>query len=100
MLFTAYLLVLMVMPCNEHEAESNAKQELTQGNDNHSHKDDELDLCTPFCICNSCVAAIILQSQFEINFFIPATPGSKTSNFYKSVNSQFHGSIWQPPKLV
>ncbi len=97
MVFTTYLLVLMVVPCNDHPEQLTNTEQSAHKDSNHK---DDLDLCTPFCTCSSCMAAIVLQPQFEFSFYFPNKTSAEISNFYKSVNSQFYGSIWQPPKLV
>jgi hypothetical protein len=98
-LLSAYLLVLMVMPCSDaHSAAAGGTEALlTQSAKGHHH---DAELCTPFCVCASCTAAVVLQPslEFEVLQFEPHY--TYAANFYKSIASSFYGSIWQPPQLV
>ena len=98
-LFSVYLLGLMVLPCSEsHAQEASFHKTASQEQDNH---DQSMETCTPFCVCGGCVAAIVLHSPLEYNLFDPAVEiHREKSNFYQSVISTFHCSIWQPPQLV
>ena len=98
-LFSVYLLGLMVLPCSEsHAMEARKQHSASHSQDKHSH---DTELCTPFCVCGSCVTAIALQAPLEYKLLEPeALFDHQISNFYRSVVSDFHGSIWQPPQLV
>lgn len=98
-LFSVYLLGLMVLPCSEsHVREASTQQANSSGHDDHEHG---VELCTPFCVCGSCVAAIVLHSPIDYDLLdLDLEINMEISNFYRSVNSDFHGSIWQPPQLV
>lgn len=100
MLLSAYLLLLMVMPCSEAHASHSHKTvtKVMKLSDEHHHSD--IEICTPFCVCSSCVVAVVVQPVTEFWFFVPDIPTTGISNFYRSVKSDFHGSIWQPPQLV
>lgn len=95
---SVYLLVLMVLPCNDvhAHAESATLQQFSQLQNEQHHED----FCTPFCICACCTTPIIMQSAlvFEVPNF--ENVYVKTPSFYKSTVSSFFGSIWQPPQLV
>lgn len=97
-LFSVYLLGLMVLPCSEsHVQEASFNRSASQEEGDHDHS---MELCTPFCVCGSCVAAIMLHSPVDYDFLDFDSINSGISNLYQSVNSQFYGSIWQPPQLV
>ncbi|WP_296146524.1 DUF6660 family protein [uncultured Flavobacterium sp.] len=95
---SAYLLILMVLPCNDAHAQTKdvSQTQFPQVSQAEHHED----FCTPFCICSCCTTPIIVQSMtvFEVSYF--ENHFSKTSSFYKSIISNFYGSIWQPPQLV
>lgn len=98
-ILSAYLLILMVMPCSDAHAQlkETSNTYLSQ-NDNDHHND--IELCTPFCVCSSCTAAVVLQPliTFEVLHFEPHY--RNIPSFYDSIVSSFYGSIWQPPQLV
>lgn len=98
-LFSVYLLSLMVLPCSEaHALEAGRHRTESHSSDGHNH---DAELCTPFCVCGCCVTAIALQASIDFEVIQPEVTYSQTiSNFYQSVESTFHGSIWQPPQLV
>ncbi|WP_373283142.1 DUF6660 family protein [Flavobacterium suaedae] len=96
---SVYLLVLMILPCSDAHASlgnTNSVQLSQQADDEHH----DMEICTPFCVCSSCVVGVVLQPVTEFCIFIPEIPSALISNFYQSVKSDFHGSIWQPPQLV
>lgn len=96
---SAYLLILMVLPCNDAHAQSGTilETQFAQLQNDQHHED----FCTPFCICSCCTTPIILAQAaiiFEVSYF--ENYQSQTTSFYKSITSAFFGSIWQPPQLV
>lgn len=101
-LLSIYLLVLMVLPCSESHLEPDIRKNLSaktgHGHDNeHGH---DVELCTPFCVCGSCLVAITLQSAIDFDILqADVIYRRDLSNFYQSVESSFYGSIWQPPRL-
>jgi hypothetical protein len=99
MLLSTYLLVLMVLPCSESHAEEASL--LKTASQEHSGHDHSMETCTPFCVCGSCVTAIVLHAPIDLDIFSPEiTCDKEISNFYQSVKSTFQGSIWQPPQIV
>ncbi|PZR23787.1 MAG: hypothetical protein DI539_02105 [Flavobacterium psychrophilum] len=97
-LLTVYLLFLMAMPCSDEHESANEQNYISQSSDNSTHADE---LCTPFCICSSCIASFVHQPSFEFDFIIPQSVyNNRTQSFYQSVKSSFFGSIWQPPKIA
>jgi len=97
-LLSVYLLVLMVMPCSDAHAKmgDDTTAHFSKEESHHDHTD----LCTPFCVCSGCIAAIVLQPTLEFNILNFDLPVKEPVNFYESVASSFYGSIWQPPQIV
>ena len=99
--FSVYLVVLMALPCSEAHASNNSigieqsGHSKDKGDDHH-----QTEICTPFCICSSCVIAIVLHPTLNIQFFDPENTTTEISNLYTSFKSDFYGAIWQPPQLV
>ena len=96
---SVYLLVLMVLPCNDAHATTEifSKTHFSQVTQDEHHED----FCTPFCICSCCTTPIIVAQPaiiFEVSYF--ENFQTQTTSFYKSITSNFYGSIWQPPQLV
>ncbi|WP_308219365.1 DUF6660 family protein [Flavobacterium sp. NRK1] len=96
---SVYLLVLMVFPCSDAHTK-NVVLKHSQIEQSHAGHHDDIEICTPFCVCGSCVAAVIVHSPFDITFFIPVPTSFQEPVFYQSLQSLFKGSIWQPPQLV
>lgn len=97
-MLSAYLLILMVMPCSDAHAQIvSVKQTQVSQLDNDHH---DVELCTPFCVCSSCTAAIVLQPTVEFEAFQFDPYFKEVSNSYTFIASSFFGSIWQPPQLV
>jgi len=97
-ILSVYLLILIVMPCTDAHSKMNAKEQtqISQHEDDHH----DIEICSPFCVCSSCTAAVVLQPviTFEVLHFEPHY--RNISSLYESVVSSFYGSIWQPPQLV
>ena len=96
-LLSAYLLFLMVMPCSdEHQSPQNKSYTSQSATDKH-----DAEVCTPFCICSSCIVAFVLQPPFELHIPLPQSIYANiVPTFYQSVESSFYGTIWQPPKIA
>ncbi|TPD65707.1 DUF6660 family protein [Flavobacterium microcysteis] len=96
---SVYLLVLMILPCNDVHAQPQtvSHTQISQLENEQHHED----FCTPFCICACCTTPIIIHSAIVFDM-APHFDNSytKTPSFYKPVTSSFFGSIWQPPQLV
>jgi len=97
-LLSVYLLVLMVMPCSDAHTQmgGNTTTHFSKADSHHDHTD----LCTPFCVCSGCIAAIVLQPALEFSLLNFDVSAKEPVNFYESVASSFYGSIWQPPQIV
>jgi len=89
----------MILPCSEtHALEARRQHTASHSQDKHKH---DTDLCTPFCVCGSCITAIVLYAPIDFELLEAEVPfQGRVSNFYQSVNSDFYGSIWQPPQLA
>ncbi len=86
----------MKLNATEHSSNKVVTQQ-----DNHAHNN-EIDLCTPFCVCNCC-GQQILNFNHQITFEFKKFPTEISTQIptYKSIlTSSFFGSIWQPPQIV
>lgn len=101
--FSVYLIVLMALPCSEAHASNGSIAMEQSGHSKEKDNDDDhhqMEICTPFCICSSCVIAIVVHPALDIQFFDTENTTTEISNFYTSFKSDFYGAIWQPPQLV
>ncbi|MBY0424758.1 MAG: hypothetical protein K2Q22_03895, partial [Cytophagales bacterium] len=99
-IFTFYIIALAVMPCSDAITCENEKSSIAKSNTNHSHSEDEGDLCTPFCICACCgcngfVVSVPYFSIVKTRFITPLFITPYSSDFISS----YYNSFWQPPKL-
>ncbi|MFZ5973770.1 MAG: DUF6660 family protein [Bacteroidota bacterium] len=99
-IFALYIGFVACYPCSD---ETTCVDEVRTGTEitisNHKHYPNEVDLCSPFCICSCCSAQIAQPEYFQFQVYTPGFPDTNsalTSHFIKSVSY----SIWQPPKLV
>lgn len=98
-LLSVYLLILMVLPCSDAHNAGNSRQTAeVAASTAKQHKD--IEVCTPFCVCGSCVTAVVLHPLAEYDLLVPEYLHPEISNFYRSLKSDFSHSIWQPPQLV
>lgn len=97
-ILSIYILVLSAISCLDAPRDNIAhKTELSQNTtDNHSN---DIDFCSPFCVCDCCVSPIISQ----IVFFHFSSFLFSQERIYLAFKSACISSnlttVWQPPKL-
>jgi len=98
-IFTVYLLVLMVMPCTDAHSRLGltTQNQFSQSVDDDHH---DIEICSPFCVCSSCVAAVMVQPVIAFETLHFESHYRNGHSFYESIVSSFYGSIWQPPQLI
>ncbi len=97
---SVYILLLSCMPCGDvkdcKELNGNRTEYSTSA---HSGHENDIETCSPFCSCLCCGQT----ANFGIyTAEIKCTIYSTTPKFFfpsASFQSEFHSSIWQPPKL-
>ena len=100
-ILSLYIFTLNLAPCADYEAgvfNNDIETEISQIVDNdHQHKDTDLDLCSPFCICQCCHTSTINFKFLDVNF---NTSYIFTQDFFyqKGIEKDFTTSILQPPK--
>ena len=90
----------MVFPCSDAHARHNAPAKTQIEHQTEAHNHDNVEVCTPFCVCGGCVAAVVVHPPLDVILHIPAGPTLQEPVFYQSLQSFFKGSIWQPPQLL
>lgn len=97
-ILSVYLLILMVMPCTDAHSKMGAatNTQISQAHDDHH----DLEICSPFCVCSGCTAAVMLQAVITFEVFHFESHYKNVPGLYESIVSSFYGSIWQPPQLV
>jgi len=97
-ILSVYLLILVIMPCTDAHSQMNVKEQtqILQHDDDHH----DIEICSPFCVCSSCTAAVVLQPVITFEVFHFEQHYRNIPSLYESVVSSFYGSIWQPPQLV
>ncbi len=102
-LLSVLLLSLSCLPCADKKVNSSDKTSVvfTSNQGDHSH-DNEIDLCTPFCMCSCCGSLVVSYiAPNAINFPIVTSSIKSAVPSYKSIlSANFYGSIWQPPQIV
>ena len=99
-LLATYIAFIACYPCNDSEICVDDKQvEVALSVSNHEHSPNEIDLCSPFCICNCCSSTINQPKYYFFSFFLPGNIVMKSSMKPHAVNT-FPHSIWQPPRLA
>jgi hypothetical protein len=104
LIFTAYLIVLAFMPCEDLVISALSSNVLGRDHVNDEMPDsDHEDHCTPFCICACC--GIVLDAPppiltIEERESLPPN-GSSQPEAFQNWNSGFLGyENWQPPKFA
>ncbi|MBB1644015.1 MULTISPECIES: DUF6660 family protein [Bacteroidota] len=100
-IFSIYFLALSLMPCTDAcgmDTSNTSKSELSNTSNGQTKNGD---LCSPFCSCATCHTVVNFTFQtFKINEAKPSL--SKIQKFpLQNFNfiSNYHGNIWQPPKI-
>jgi hypothetical protein len=98
-ILSLYIYTLNLAPCEDYEAgvfNNDVKTEISQIVDNdHQHQD--LDLCSPFCICQCCHISTMTFKFVDVKF---NTSYISTQDFFyqNGIEKDFTTSILQPPK--
>lgn len=91
------------MPCADTEVSSleHTTSKFASNHNERSH-DNRNDLCSPFCTCNCCSVQILTNfPTFTASFPVVSEIIKIQLPTYKSIaNSNYFGSIWQPPQIV
>ena len=98
-ILSVYILLMVCKPCVDDEIICADDKELASS-ENHSH-DSHDDSCSPFCICNCCSVQIVIFAQPIVYNLrsVCAVIQIPTPTDKSSFNSDFFGSIWQPPQI-
>ncbi|WP_394342004.1 DUF6660 family protein [Pseudochryseolinea flava] len=98
--FALYIAFAACFPCSDGDACADDMREDSSITivSPQEHAAEEVDLCSPFCICSCCSASIQQPKYFVFEFH-----RSITSDLFFFVKPQATQSVaysvWQPPKL-
>ncbi|AOW10418.1 hypothetical protein EM308_13410 [Flavobacterium gilvum] len=88
------------MPCADKEGNSSSQTLIEKSSSDHNQ---DIDFCSPFCICNCCSSQVFAfdSSICTLDFVVVKKMVENKIPEYKSIfSSNFYGSIWQPPQIV
>ena len=95
-----YITALTLYPCSDRDA---CQDELQEGEQVAYIADqapsDEMDICTPFCICSCCAAHIRLAPVSDIDFAGVIHNTKETIPYIEKQTLSDHNHIWQPPRI-
>jgi len=96
-ILSLYILILTAIPCIDVPQDHAAiNTELSQATANHFHND--LDTCSPFCVCSCCVSPIS-HLVYRVSFTCYSSTRIQFNQYTSSFLSNDSSSIWQPPKI-
>lgn len=103
-IFVFYILALSLMPCSDihNDCVKTENQKQISQNENHNHKSDHNDFCSPFCTCSCCNTLMTLDffnTTFKLKHIIIESDNINAIQDYIFV-SNFYLNIWQPPKII
>ena len=99
-IFSMYIMALTIMPCTDSVTCKNDSPASTSSNQ-HDHREDEADSCSPFCVCACCGVAGLLFPSPKL-FFIKskkANTPTQASTYNSEFISTYYYTFWQPPKI-
>ncbi|MDP4189500.1 MAG: hypothetical protein Q8907_06505 [Bacteroidota bacterium] len=95
-ILSIYVLVLIAIPCADKPDDNLLhKPEITQGSPSGHHQD--MDHCSPFCVCSCCASPVVLQFYaFPANLiYVQVDFPELVPDFHSATLN----SVWQPPRL-
>jgi hypothetical protein len=97
-LMAAYMLTLVVLPCNDTCLSDQQQVSLTYqaAQDHHEHGND---FCSPLCTCSCCSTLITVVHECEFEIFVPLSE-SGFAFCKQSFFSSYSFDCWQPPRLA
>lgn len=100
-IFSIYLVAISFLPCGDAYNDCNNSKPQTETTQDHSHKNDHNDICSPFCTCACCSTTVNFAFQplkiKEAKLIFAETQKFPIWDF--NFVSNFYGNIWQPPKI-
>jgi hypothetical protein len=101
LLFSLYLFALAILPCSDNNdcKYLSTTQAMFSAFDHSNHHED-IEHCTPFCICSCCGQTCclpLLSIDFSSNIYFKLS--QKIAVRQSSFLSELKDSIWQPPKI-
>lgn len=98
---SVYIAILACFPCSDGDVcvDDVKIGAVSINTADHAHDESEVDLCSPFCICTCCHAAVQQPQYLSFTFEAPKHNVVSTSIKPHAVPSVVH-SIWQPPRLA
>lgn len=99
-IFSLYILALSVVPCSDTYYGHNGDRAVAAYSQSHG-KVDKNDTCTPFCTCSCCCTSVNPEIEPIQICFEKIPPVSVVKFSLRNINvfSNYHGNIWQPPKM-
>lgn len=91
------MLVLALAPCGD--AMQCAEQSFHVESKPHTHTENEVDLCSPFCICACCGQLTYSTSFPDFKFSIALNKQRPSFSYDDSKVGSIALDIWQPPKI-
>ena len=106
-IFAFYLIALSLLPCGDNGGGILDMTKHLFGIEHEAHSDHEHhnnacgdDDCTPFCICSCCSMALDVPTKLPFLVkYLPPTPAKLPISYSNFLPSNFHHSIWQPPRF-
>jgi len=100
LILAAYIFMLALYPCRDSDLNVDpiVGAVAVVSDHDHSHSGEEMDICTPFCICACCAAHINLV---EIGGVETQEPQHNTLLIFQYLERPVldaTSSIWQPPR--
>jgi hypothetical protein len=100
LIFSIYIAFIACYPCSDQatcvDEERTGTTIVFSG---HEHSSQEIDLCSPFCICNCCSSQFNQPGSFSFEAYCPKFSDQNSVLRPHRVKSIPH-TIWQPPRLV
>ena len=95
-IIAVYVLILATVPCYLEDRCQNPSNQTEQSKDNHNEEGCS-DCCSPFFGCGTCSGFTFTRLSFSLTAAIIITE-LNISVYNQNFISEFHSSIWQPPK--
>jgi hypothetical protein len=97
--FAFYIASLTCMPCADGDVCADENEVETNVALVGEHSEEEMDLCSPFCVCSCCSSHVNQPRYFNFSFE-PVESATLYAAIGFSVVQRISHAIWQPPRAA
>ena len=94
-----WLLLLSCFPCSDKQKDCLPVSASISSTTDHDKHQQEIEHCTPFCVCSCCAVTTVSQEPVFYSFNRPLFGKTTYLAYETPVFSNISVAIWQPPRF-